>query len=526
MCGNPSGESGQATVVICFDNWLREKLKSVSKISPQSDIGCDRLGSIGGFPPDRTSACACGRPRAPIAPIAVLVLSMTFTQCVWPQEPGTVSVNYAVTSQWATGFSAELTIRNNASRVIPDWRLSFQLSPQITGIWNARIVSRTDVQYLIGPASWDNGELESGRSVTIGFVATGSAMAFPTNGYLNGDPIRFNELSPAPRPKPLNVVPAPSWPREAFAPYVDATTWPQLDLLAIAQELKIRRFRLGFVVAHSASQPTPSWGSVHSATSSYRLREINALRALGGDVAIAFGGAVGIELAASTNSAAELAAKYKSVVDAYDARVLDFDLEGAWLADWESIQRRAEALFTLQRSMATERRPLEIWFTLPLLPTGLSGDGLHVIRSAIDRGVEIRGVNGMAMDYGGAAAPQPVGRMGIYAVEAARNLYGQLRALYAASGTPKDPSEVWQMIGITPMIGVNDVVAEVFQQSDADQLLHFAMKSRIGSLSIWSLNRDRACERPQALASPLCSGIPQREYEFTRIFKPFGASPE
>lgn len=421
--------------------------------------------------------------------------------------------------------SAEITVANKASWVIEDWRLSFELAPQITRIWNASIVAHTGTQYVIGSAG-DDGELAPGQSVTIGFVATGAAAAAPANGRLNAAPIRFDELSPAPPPKPVYAVPAPAWPRAAFAPYVDATAWPPLNLTATAEELEVRRFRLGFVVAYSASQPSPSWGGAHSATSSYRLREINALRQRGGDVAIAFGGAVGMELAAATPSAAELAAKYKSVVDAYDARVLDFDLEGAALADRGTIQRRADALLTLQRSMATQRHPLEIWFTLPLLPAGLSAQGLQVIRAALDRGLAIRGVNGMAMDFGDAAAPRPAARMGTYAIAAANNLHRQLLALYAASGTPKEPSEVWQMIGITPMIGRNDIVAEVFQQSDADRLLDFASKNRIGTLSFWSLNRDRACERPQSLPSPICSGIPQRDYEFTRILRPFGAVPE
>jgi hypothetical protein len=247
------------------------------------------------------------------------------------------------------------------------------------------------------------------------------------------------------------------------------------------------------------------------------LREINALRAGGGDVAIAFGGATGVELAAAAKSAAELAATYQSVIDTYGVRVLDFDLEGVWLADRPSIQRRAEALADLQKRMRTQGRPVDIWFTLPVLPSGLSAEGVHVLRAAIERGIDIRGVNAMAMNYGGAIAPQPSGRMGAFAIEAARSLHRQLSALYAS----KAPAEVWQMIGITPMIGRNDVLAEVFQQSDANQLLEFAMTSRIGLLSFWSLNRDRACEPSQAAVNPLCSGITQSAYEFTRIFQPF-----
>jgi chitinase len=242
---------------------------------------------------------------------------------------------------------------------------------------------------------------------------------------------------------------------------------------------------------------------------------------LGGDVAIAFGGAAGVELAVAARSAAELAAGYQSVIDTYAARVLDFDLEGASLTDRDSIQRRAEALSMLQKRRQAERRPLEIWFTLPVLPDGLSADGIRIISAAIDQGVRIRGVNVMTMDYGDAIAPGPAGRMGAYAVEAARNLHIQLLAMYAASHAPKTASEVWQMIGVTPMIGRNDVVGEVFQQSDADQVLVFAKTRQIGLLSIWSLNRDRSCGQPQASASPLCSGVPQRAYEFARAFQAF-----
>ena len=347
------------------------------------------------------------------------------------------------------------------------------------------------------------------------------ATGFPTGGSLNSVPTRFNEDSPAPHAPPSAVVPAPAWPEPVFAPYVDMTLWPQLSLIALAKELDIRRFRLGFVVAQSATQPDPSWGGAQSATSSFRLREINALRMLGGDVAIAFGGAAGTELAAMTPSATELATKYKSVIDAYDARVLDFDLESVSLTDRESIQRRAAALAILQTWMATEQRPLEIWVTLPVLPTGLSAEGINVIRSMLDRGVHVRGVNALTMDYGAGAAPNPADRMGAYAIEAARALHSQLHTLYAARGKPKEAAELWQMVGITPMIGRNDTIAEVFQPSDANRVLAFAMQSRIGSLSIWSLNRDRSCEGPQAAASPLCSGIPQSDYEFTRIFQAF-----
>ena len=116
--------------------------------------------------------------------------------------------------------------------------------------------------------------------------------------------------------------------------------------------------------------------------------------------------------------------------------------------------------------------------------------------------------------------------MGAYAIEAARHLHEQILTMYAATEAPKESAEIWHMIGITPMIGRNDVVAEVFQTSDADQVRDFARKTGIGLLSFWSLNRDHPCERPQEEATPLCSGIPQSAYEFTRLFRSFEVPSE
>ncbi len=57
----------------------------------------------------------------------------------------------------------------------------------------------------------------------------------------------------------------------------------------------------------------------------------------------------------------------------------------------------------------------------------------------------------MTMDYGDSAAPNPEGRMGTYAIEAATNAYAQARSVGLTN----------TKIGIIPMIGVNDVMSEV-----------------------------------------------------------------
>jgi Glycosyl hydrolases family 18 len=214
---------------------------------------------------------------------------------------------------------------------------------------------------------------------------------------------------------------------------------------------------------------------------------ITALRNLGGDVMVSFGGAANQELAEVITNVPALTAAYQSVITAYGLTHIDFDIEGAAVADHASIDRRSQAIAQLQQAATAAGRKLDVWFTLPVLPTGLTADGLYVIQSALRYGVNIAGVNVMTMDYGDSAAPNPAGHMGDFAIQAATSLFSQLKTAY--NGTQTD-AQLWAKIGLTPMIGMNDIQSEVFTQQDAAKMLAFAQQHGIDRISIWSLNRD------------------------------------
>ncbi|MDG3005072.1 cellulose binding domain-containing protein [Paludisphaera mucosa] len=311
-----------------------------------------------------------------------------------------------------------------------------------------------------------------------------------------------------------------AWPAHVFAPYVDMGLYPTYDLVAAAKSQGLKYFNLAFIVADAGR---PSWGgfaAVDGGAFDMAARaQINALRGMGGDVAVSFGGASGSELAQSITDVDALKAAYRTVVDAYGLTRADFDVEGAAVADRASVDRRSQALAGLQRDLAAAGRPLQVWFTLPVLPTGLTPDGLYVVQSALKAGVKLGGVNVMAMDYGDSAAPSPRGRMGDYAIQAATSTFGQLRPLFGAAATD---AQIWAMIGVTPMIGLNDVVTETFTQDDARKLLAFADKTGLGQVAIWSLNRDQQNPRGAVnYAEPTSSSIVQGLFEFSLIFKPF-----
>ena len=303
----------------------------------------------------------------------------------------------------------------------------------------------------------------------------------------------------------------------AFAPYVDTSLYPPLNLKTAARASGIRYFSLAFVL--SGGGCNASWGGVTPVSSERTIApQLKSLRALRGDALASFGGANGTELALACPSAESLAAQYQAVITKYKLQRIDFDIEGGAVGDSAANIRRGEAIAILQRSARAAGRKLAVSFTLPVLPTGLTAEGFGLMRATIKTGAKVSIVNGMAMDYGDAAAPNPRGRMGYYAIKVAGSLKSQLHRLYPKLTTAR----LWAMVGVTPMIGVNDTNSEVFTPSDASQLVKFAASKHLGMLAFWSAGRDRECPGgAKAYAEASCSSIAQSPFEFSKLFKRF-----
>ncbi len=320
----------------------------------------------------------------------------------------------------------------------------------------------------------------------------------------------------------VSVTPIAASVDQMFAPYVDITLWPTYDLVAAARDQHIQFFTLAFITADP--QNRPAWGgyaayALGSEFDTNLKAQISAVRALGGDVIVSFGGASNQDLAEVITDVAALQAAYQSVIDAYNLTHIDFDIEGGAIAHRDSVDRRNLAIAGLQQAAAAAGRTLTVSYTLPVLPTGLTSDGVYLLQSAVTRGVQLDVVNIMAMDYGDSAAPNPQGRMGDYAIQAATSLFNQLKSLY---GNSKSDDDLWAMVGITPMIGLNDVTTEIFDQQEAREVLAFAEQQGIGRLSFWSLNRDR--QNPSGTIGYVdlfSSSIQQSPFEFSQIFGSF-----
>ncbi len=304
-----------------------------------------------------------------------------------------------------------------------------------------------------------------------------------------------------------------------FGGYVNTTSYPYFDFGSEAAGQS--RTVLGFVVADPEDPCTPSWGGYYGldeAEDVLRMEEqIASLREQGGEVAVSFGGAAGDELATVCTDPDRLLTAYRTVLERYDVGIADFDIELDDLEDREANRRRAEVLVRLQEE---QDEPLELWATLPVAPHGLDQDPVEVVAQLLGAEVDLAGVNLMTMNY---SESKPAGQpMAAASEEAARSAHGQLTALWKAAGQDLSAEEVWNRIGLTPMIGVNDVPGEVLDLDAAAELAGFAREQGVGRLSYWSVNRDRPCtaqDGDPAEANDFCSGLDEEAGEFTRVLR-------
>jgi chitinase len=311
---------------------------------------------------------------------------------------------------------------------------------------------------------------------------------------------------------------AKSW----SVPYVDVTLSPTYQFQD-PQSNPSRDVALAFVVADPQKPCQPSWGGAYTldqAGDALDLdRRIDQLRSAGGDVMISFGGLTNTELAVSCTDQGALESAYRAVIDRYDATVVDIDLEGAALSDTASIGRRVTAIAAIQREKQAAGKQLDVWLTLPVATSGLTADGVGVVRASLQGGVELLGVNAMTMDFGD--AQHPTTDMLSASEKALDATATQVGDVYRETGTTLDEAKRWARIGATPMIGQNDVDGEVFTLDDARALVEYAQKKGVARVSTWSLNRDRSCGASfaaVAVHSNTCSGVDQQPLEFASIF--------
>ncbi|SDN09171.1 chitinase [Streptomyces sp. cf386] len=287
----------------------------------------------------------------------------------------------------------------------------------------------------------------------------------------------------------------------SYAPYVSATEASDLDSAGSPAT-----YNLAFVIS-DGSDCTPKWNGTDAISDSAVKSRISKLTQDGATVRVSFGGASGKELAATCDSATELAEAYGKALDAAGSSLADFDIEGDELTDSDSVDLRSEAIALLQK----ERDGLKVSFTLPVMPSGLDDDSVALLESANEHDVQVSSVNIMTMNYG----ESYTGDMGDYALTSAKATHAQLKEIFGTSD-----ATAWNAMALTSMLGVNDVDNETFSLDDAAQVREFAEEKGIGWVSMWATFRDQECADDSSSDNALtnCSGVDQEDGAFAEAF--------
>lgn len=313
------------------------------------------------------------------------------------------------------------------------------------------------------------------------------------------------------------------FPAHVFAPYFQAYT--DANPAEVSEASGARYLTMAFLQTQATGSCDILWNGdpAKPIARSVFGPEIARIRATGGDVVPSFGGysadSTATEIADSCTDVARIAAAYQKVITTYNVTRLDMDIEDASLDDTAAIDRRNQAIHLVQRWAQRHHRPLQIVYTLPTAPAGLEPNAVNVLTSAIKYGARVDIVNVMTFDY---YDDQPHD-MAADTKTAANGLLTTLRALDPHRST----AHLWNMVGITEMVGIDDYGTggetgplEVFTLADARAVTRWAIRHNIGQLSFWALGRDNGgC--PGTAGSDECSGVAQKPYQFTHIMAPF-----
>lgn len=287
----------------------------------------------------------------------------------------------------------------------------------------------------------------------------------------------------------------------SVAPYVDMSNSQEglLDTAITGHGLKA--YTAAFVIGEGCNQ---IWGdTLPVGNDSYTDPEIAKAKSEGASVIISSGGASGEPLAWTCSAQSSIDAGYQAVINDYGVTQLDFDVEGAAVADTAAAARQMQAMKDLEAS----NPGLRFSMTLPVLTSGLTNDGVNILKAAKNAGIKIDVVNIMTMDYYAGTGTE----MGQGAVDAARATLAQMQSV--------DSGYTYANLGITPMIGKNDD-GSTFTLADARTVEDFAAQNGVGRLAFWSANRDQACSG-SANSLPTCSEISQNSLAFTDAFVPY-----
>jgi chitinase len=285
------------------------------------------------------------------------------------------------------------------------------------------------------------------------------------------------------------------------APYYFVTDNSAPDLGDVIENTGQKAFVMSFVRAPSAGGCVPTWGSTDPVSTDTRVTGIvREVREHGGGISVSVGGGGGTALGQVCGTPQATAAAYKTVLDKYQVRAIDFDIERTELQTPNAVANELGAAQILEK----ETPGLFVTITIPSTANGADSHGVQLLEQAQRDQLSVAAYTIMPFDdnFHGATAQQV----------ALEGFNQQLQSVFGWSAL-----QSWEHEGISQMNGEADT-AEYFSETDFASNLKFAETHHMARYTFWSMNRDRQCDPASndGQVSTDCSSVAQSTYAFTR----------
>ncbi len=291
------------------------------------------------------------------------------------------------------------------------------------------------------------------------------------------------------------------------APYVMPLANNPPDLTTVMSASGAKAFTLAFIVADGGC--TPAWetdSGLDDVSSDTQVAPIiSAIRAAGGDVVVSFGGYNGTKLGQDCSSPQATAAAEQTVINKYNLKALDFDLEEPEYENSTAINNELGAAQILQQNNSGLYESI----TIPGTTSGTGWFGQQLLDNAKTLNYTPNNYAIMPFDGGFSGASSQIS-----ALESFNTI------LVNTFGWSSSTAYTYE--GISSMNGRTDS-AEYFYQSDFQTVLSFAESNHLARYTFWSVNRDRECNPPDNndALSGTCSSVTQNSWDFTKIIVQF-----
>ncbi|MEH1012912.1 cellulose binding domain-containing protein [Micromonospora sp. CPCC 206060] len=338
----------------------------------------------------------------------------------------------------------------------------------------------------------------SGTSATISGLATCSAHSYTVAAYnSSGESAKSGAVSAT----TTGCTGSPGG--MAAAPYLYPGWGDPPAPATVMSATGIKWFTIAFIL--SGGGCTPAWDGSGSLTGGAHAATISAIRAAGGDVIPSIGGWSGNKLGPNCSSASALAGAYQQVINTFNLKAIDIDIENTDEFENAVVQDRILGALKIVKQNNPGIRTI---ITFGTSTTGPNYWGTRLINQAAALGANIDTFTIMPFDFNGHTD------MYQNTVNAAEGLKAALKTAFGWSDVT-----AYARMGISGMNGLSDQ-QELTTPATWTRIRDWAEARSLGRFTFWSVNRDRPCPGGGVVSN--CSGIAQNTWEFTGITAQYG----